>query len=101
MQNFTPSPEFKEIAKQAIDTFGRECQLRKAIEECLELALALTHYLDWKVPACDVAAEIADVKIMLLQLECMDEFNADIRLDSNWMFKQKILKLQAKLASRK
>ena len=57
------------MINQIIDHFGEENQVNKAIEEMLELCVALTHYKDGKVCELDVVDEIADVQIMLAQLE--------------------------------
>ncbi len=57
-----------EVCEKAIEVYGTTSQMRKTIEECLELSLALAHYLDKKVSIEDVVDEIADVSIMLMQL---------------------------------
>jgi NTP pyrophosphatase (non-canonical NTP hydrolase) len=55
------------VIKKAIDRFGGNCQLDKCEEECLELALALKHK-DRGIKELDnVAEEIADVMLTVLQ----------------------------------
>jgi NTP pyrophosphatase (non-canonical NTP hydrolase) len=55
------------IYQRAIDTFGEDHQLAKTIEECMELAVALMHYRDNKIPLDQVLQEVADVTIMMRQ----------------------------------
>lgn len=56
------------IYRQAVQKFGHRNQIKKTIEECTELSLALQHYQDGKVTAQEVATEIADVEIMVSQM---------------------------------
>ena len=60
----------KEIFQRALLTYGPERQLRKTMEECAELIVALNHYME--NPLNDTAAgvyeELADVEIMLNQM---------------------------------
>lgn len=58
----------QEILKRAIVHWGPEAQLRKTAEECLELALAITHYLDGRGSIEQVAEECADVLITAQQV---------------------------------
>ena len=61
-----------ETLTKAIEVYGREHQMLKAIEEMAELTTALLHYLDGnKATLHDVRSEIADVNIMMLQLASM------------------------------
>jgi len=59
----------KDIAKKAVEKWGIESQIKMAIEEMAELTVALNHYERGKATLEDVASEIADVKIMMEQLE--------------------------------
>jgi NTP pyrophosphatase (non-canonical NTP hydrolase) len=60
------------ILTKAIEVYGRNHQMLKAIEEMAELTTALLHYLDGnKSTLHDVRSEIADVTIMMLQLTSM------------------------------
>lgn len=51
------------------DHYGAMGQLNKAIEECTELKDAIAGYLQNRDSRAHIAEEIADVKIMLIQLE--------------------------------
>lgn len=59
------------IYDHAIAYFGRDKQMRKVSEEAHELGLAVTHFVDCKVSARELAEEMADIKIMLKQLVIM------------------------------
>lgn len=81
----------KEILQKAIDTYGDEMQIAVAIEEMSELTKALIkdkrhNYKildDWQ----NTAEEIADVKIMVEQLEmifdCKEEVDKQIEFKLN------------------
>lgn len=56
------------VARRAVEHFGAESQCAQAIEECAELIVALRHWDRGRCFADDVAAEVADVSIMLDQL---------------------------------
>jgi NTP pyrophosphatase (non-canonical NTP hydrolase) len=60
-----------DICRSAVASFGKEAQTRKAVEELTELSLALQHSVKAKTSHDNICEEIADVKIMLLQLEIM------------------------------
>ena len=64
------------IYEQAIEKFGRDHQILKAVEELNELATALLHFRQGKVGVIDVVGEIADVEIMVEQLKLI--FNKDL-----------------------
>ena len=69
-----------------IETFGIERQCRQAMEECAELIQAINkavRYPDDPKRIVQLVEEIADVKIMILQLEEM--FNVNWR-ESERMF---------------
>lgn len=51
------------------DHYGAMGQLNKAIEECTELKDAIAGYLQNRDSRAHIAEEMADVKIMLTQLE--------------------------------
>lgn len=57
--------------KLAVEQFGAESQIGKAIEECAELIDALCKIREERVGTIDVVTEIADVEIMCKQLEYM------------------------------
>ncbi|MHC1575976.1 MAG: hypothetical protein ACXQTE_01345 [Methanosarcinaceae archaeon] len=54
--------------REAYKRFGEDAQILKAVEECNELATALMHLRDGKADKYAVAAELADVLIMIEQL---------------------------------
>ena len=56
-----------DIYQKAINTFGEKAQIEHAIEELSELNVALCHYLAGRKN--NVEEEIADVEIMMEQLE--------------------------------
>lgn len=58
----------KKIYRQAIATFGETIQLTVAIEELAELQKEITKYLRSKGDDVHIAEEMADVEIMLEQL---------------------------------
>lgn len=57
------------LYQEAIDLWGKDHQLRKAQEELLELALAISHYLDGRPN--NISEEMADVEIVMEQLKLM------------------------------
>lgn len=65
----------EEIYRAAIRTFGAEAQKVVAIEECAELAQAITHEIRGREH--NVPEEIADVEICIAQMKmiygCTDE----------------------------
>jgi NTP pyrophosphatase (non-canonical NTP hydrolase) len=66
----------REIEKRAIETYGFNTQILVVLEEMAELTQVITKLLRTDVPCSTYAAqnlleEIADVKIMLDQLEQM------------------------------
>ena len=97
-------PEEKEtIFQDAIDTFGEEYQIRKAIEELLELATALSHYCDEhrdenKNPLFQedigrmVASELADVMVITEELKIL--FNDQ---DIEGEYNRKIARLRERI----
>lgn len=80
------TPEQKEICRQALVQFGIEHQILKAIEECGELIQALSRWSQYrysqtqsvkKYPEIigNVAEELADVKIVIQQIQLFASFN--------------------------
>lgn len=67
------TPEQKDICKRALDNFGKQSQIIKAMEECAELIQALaksrTSDGDWLMS--EVVEEMADVQIMIYQLSLL------------------------------
>ena len=68
--------ETTEIYKRIIEKFGKEAQTIVAIEELSELQKALCKYLRGQDNFENIVEEIADVKIMLEQLELI--FDCDL-----------------------
>lgn len=61
----------RSICKEAIAAFGAKNQIKKCIEELGELSVALAHYEDGKDTLDHVAEEIADMEIMLQQMQLL------------------------------
>ena len=81
----------KEILKKAIQTYGEEAQEKVAIEECSELIQAICH--KHRGREHNIAEEIADVKIMLEQLELINDCSKQV----NNIFAVKLLRLEKRL----
>ena len=64
-----------EILTAAIERFGPAGQIDKAVEELSELIRALARMDDWT----NIAEEMADVRIMLDQLELIFRNHDDVR----------------------
>lgn len=60
---------YKEIAIRAVQKWGKEHQTDKAIEEMAELTNELVKAKDNRTSLANIVDEIADVKIMISQLE--------------------------------
>ena len=60
---------FDEELKEIANTFGKEAQTIKAIEELSELIQALSKEINYKGNSENIAEEMADVQIMLYQLQ--------------------------------
>lgn len=56
------------VLVKAIDHYGQDAQILKAVEECNELATSLMHYRSGKVEKEAVVQEIADVLVVANQL---------------------------------
>lgn len=88
-----PILEDKDVLQKAIDTYGEEAQQDMAIEEALELALAILkhrrakrekHTEDYIIRRKNnIIEESADVKVMIKQLEmmfdCKDEVEEQVK----------------------
>ena len=80
------------VLRNAIETYGEESQIDMMIEECSELIRALCKWKRYRDAARDlVEEEMADVKIMLQQME-MIFGNIDDHVDA------KIVRLEKRLA---
>ena len=81
-----------EVIIKAVQTYGREHQITKAIEEMAELMNELAKSQDKRTTTEKVIDEIADVKIMLKQLEYIyGQFKVEKR------FMEKIKRLEVML----
>ena len=84
----------QQILQAAIDEYGIEQQLVKAVEELTELSLAIQHSFDGKSTLEEITEEIADVKIMLKQLEMIldcKEAVAEIKVQKLERLRKRIL----------
>lgn len=86
----------RKIEQNAIEHYGRESQMVVAIEELSELVKELTKNLRGENNEGHIAEEIADVHIMLDQLELMFENVQSVR---TWK-ERKINRLNARIHSR-
>lgn len=57
-----------DACRAAVDKYGADNQVKKAIEELAELQVELCHYLCGRGELGTISEEMADVKIMLAQL---------------------------------
>lgn len=67
-----------EILKTAIQTYGEQAQEKVAIEECSELIQAICH--KHRGRPHNMAEEIADVEIMLMQLKLINQCAIDVAM---------------------
>lgn len=61
--------EIEEIYKRAIETYGKDAQLKMAIEEMAEITQAICKNFRGNDNIENIIEEIADVEIMLAQLK--------------------------------
>jgi NTP pyrophosphatase (non-canonical NTP hydrolase) len=59
------------IYREALALFGRDAQLTKTVEECLELGIEAGRLRDGRGSEGSLAEEIADVEIMCRQLRIL------------------------------
>lgn len=78
------------VFQAAIEKWGPEKQIDKAIEECGELIVALSHYKQGR--EADVCTEIVDVSIMISQLTLI--FNTKEVIDT---YDKKVNRLAARI----
>lgn len=83
----------REILEQAINTYGEDMQLDVAIEELSELIKELCKYKRGEGSEMHIAEEMADVKIILEELEVI--FKNKHRVET-W-YENKIERLKARL----
>lgn len=75
----------RETVLSAIETFGKEAQLIMAMEEMSELIQALSKNMRGAENTDNIAEEIADVEIMILQL--IEIFNC-VESETDWYIKK-------------
>jgi len=86
--------EERELFKNVIEKWGSEAQILMVLEEMSELSTNLCHHLRGRdVTNITIAEEIADVRLMLDQLEYV--FNCDIYVSD--FRKTKIKRLKERL----
>jgi len=62
--------------QSALETFGKDFNIRQCQEECAELIVALNHFVRGRCEPKDVLSELADVRIMCqVMLELFDGEN--------------------------
>lgn len=62
----------------AVAKYGHEAQRRQLLEELAELQVAVLHNLRGKATKADVVTEMADVTIMLAELQVMLDIDDDV-----------------------
>lgn len=82
-----------DIARRAIAAWGVDAQMGMVNEECAELIAALNRWKRGRIPAEEVAEEVADVLIMLEQTEQM------IGVDTTPFVAAKLERLKALIAT--
>ena len=60
------------------DHYGAMGQLNKTLEECTELKDAIAGYLQNRDSRAHIAEEIADVRVMLMQLEYLLDIEPEV-----------------------
>ena len=73
-----PYEERREVYQAAIEKFGEEAQIKKAIEELGKLLVSICHYPDGKCSREDLADELADATIMCEQLRLIFGVNDEV-----------------------
>jgi len=69
---------FLSTIRDAVAKYGHEAQRRQLLEELAELQVAVMHNLREKATKADVITEMADVTIMLAQLQVMLGIDDDV-----------------------
>lgn len=87
----------KQILHDAIRQWGAGAQITKAVEELAELIQAITKHLNSQGALGNVAEEIADVRLMLEQLELIHDLRSAV---AGWE-RKKLKRLDHRLATLK
>lgn len=90
----TVDPERSEVYATAIECYGKDNQIRMAIEEMSELTKELCKFFRGETNLFDLSGEIADVFITLEQLLMI--FDCEIEVES--YIKRKVDRLSDRLA---
>jgi len=78
------------LPEAAVQFYGAENQVRKAVEELTELSVALLHSLDGRGDTENILEEMADVEIMLEQLHVIFGYG-DYRLVKECRLAERLL----------
>ena len=86
------------VCEKAMNTFGNDAQFRMAAEELAEALVAVLHAVRGRIPWDDdtVAEELADVQIMIDQLQFVPGF----RKKFDYYKEKKLFRLKDKLESK-
>ena len=76
--------------KKIVDYYGDKHQILKAVEELTELSSALIHYLDGCGDIDNIHEEMADVSVMLEELEYIMSWKDDAESIVSGIRRQKI-----------
>lgn len=87
--------ERNEIYKDAVQTFGSDLQFTIAIEELAELIQVISKWKRKHIVPQNLVEELADVEIMLEQLEVI--LDADMRAKIDLSKSQKVKRLTERL----
>lgn len=81
-----------DIVKELQERYGEAAQIIATIEELNELSHVLAKYLNKKSNITQISCEMADVKIMIYQVEKMLSIEADVGLATEEKIKKLIQK---------
>ena len=76
------------------DHYGTLGQLNKTIEECTELVAAIIGYIHKQDSRAHIAEEIADVKIMLIQLEYLLHSEYEVEGEMRYMVDRQLKRIE-------
>ncbi len=87
--------QVRNLYLEAIEKWGDEAQLDKAIEECAELILAIQHRKIHRATNEHVIEEVADVQILMDQLSIIfnEDAVADMKVKKLDKLRRKVLEL--------
>ena len=83
----------KEVLKEAISRYGDDMQITVCIEELSELTKELCKFKRGEGKKLNIAEEMADVRIMLDQLEIIFDNSEDVQ---DW-YKYKVNRLKSRI----